>query len=153
MEIPGGRSWAERAFRALDTDSRGSLHAEELLNQIKASGTYTNKQLAQLVGQLEAKEAGITIAEFKELISGRNFVKKVLEQNLMIPKFFIRTSSDVMRRLKQIPSIPWARRLLISHRYTKRTKNGGGVPFAQLMDSTHKLEISIRCSPCNLSAR
>ena len=87
MGIPGGRSWAERAFRALDTDSRGSLHAEELLNQIKASGTYTNKQLAQLVGQLEAKEAGITIAEFEELISGRNFVKKVLEQNLIIPNY------------------------------------------------------------------
>ena len=71
----------------MDTDSRGYLHAEELLSQIKASGTYTNKQIAQLVAQLEAKEVGITIAEFEELISGRNFVKKVLEQNLIIPNY------------------------------------------------------------------
>ena len=39
-EIP--LKWSERAFNALDTEGRGFIYKDELLNHIKASGTITN---------------------------------------------------------------------------------------------------------------
>jgi Ca2+-binding EF-hand superfamily protein len=34
--------WSSRAFRALDTDNRGYIFKDELLDHIRASGTHTN---------------------------------------------------------------------------------------------------------------
>lgn len=34
--------WSSRAFRALDTDNRGYIFKDELLDHIKTSGTHTN---------------------------------------------------------------------------------------------------------------
>jgi hypothetical protein len=34
--------WSARAFDALDTEGRGFIYKDELLNHIKASGTITN---------------------------------------------------------------------------------------------------------------
>jgi Ca2+-binding EF-hand superfamily protein len=79
--------WSIRAFQALDSDSRGFLFKDELLDHIKASGTITTHQLRDLVSILEEKTSKdkIYLEEFEELIKGRNFIKTVLENNLVIP--------------------------------------------------------------------
>jgi Ca2+-binding EF-hand superfamily protein len=79
--------WSIRAFQALDSDSRGFLYKDELLDHIKASGTITTHQLRDLVSILEEKTSKdkIYLEEFEELIKGRNFIKTVLENNLVIP--------------------------------------------------------------------
>ena len=83
------RSWAERAFRALDTESRGFIFPDELIKQIKQSGSYTNNQLAQLILDLEGISGSISFEKFEVLIHGKNFIKKVLEHNLVIPNYKI----------------------------------------------------------------
>lgn len=79
--------WSIRAFQALDSDSRGFLYKDELLDHIKTSGTITTHQLRELVSSLEEKTSKdkIYLEEFEELIKGRNFIKAVLENNLIIP--------------------------------------------------------------------
>jgi Ca2+-binding EF-hand superfamily protein len=79
--------WSIRAFQALDSDSRGFLYKDELLDHIKTSGTITTHQLRELVSSLEEKTSKdkIYLEEFEELIKGRNFIKAVLENNLVIP--------------------------------------------------------------------
>jgi len=79
--------WSLRAYQALDSDSRGFLYKDELLDHIKASGTITTHQLRDLVSILEEKTSKdkIYLEEFEELIKGRNFIKTVLENNLVIP--------------------------------------------------------------------
>jgi Ca2+-binding EF-hand superfamily protein len=79
--------WSIRAFQALDSDSRGFLYKDELLDHIKSSGTITTHQLRELVSSLEEKTSKdkIYLEEFEELIKGRNFIKAVLENNLVIP--------------------------------------------------------------------
>lgn len=79
--------WSIRAFQALDSDSRGFLYKDELLDHIKTSGTITTHQLRELVSSLEEKTSKdkIYLEEFEELIKGRNFIKTVLENNLVIP--------------------------------------------------------------------
>jgi Ca2+-binding EF-hand superfamily protein len=79
--------WSIRAFQALDSDSRGFLYKDELLDHIKSSGTITTHQLRDMVSSLEEKTSKdkIYLEEFEELIKGRNFIKAVLENNLVIP--------------------------------------------------------------------
>jgi hypothetical protein len=79
--------WSIRAFQALDSDSRGFLYKDELLDHIKSSGTITTHQLRDMVSSLEEKTSKdkIYLEEFEELIKGRNFIKTVLENNLVIP--------------------------------------------------------------------
>lgn len=81
--------WSSKAFKALDNDNRGYIFKDELLNHIKASGTYTNHQLSYLVETLEkmAPREPITSKTFEELIHATNFIKIVLENNLAIPQF------------------------------------------------------------------
>jgi Ca2+-binding EF-hand superfamily protein len=81
--------WSSRAFRAIDTDSRGYIFKDELLNHIKASGTMATQQLAQLVQTLEAMAPRdpISLSAFDNLICGINFIKNVLENNLAVPQF------------------------------------------------------------------
>jgi hypothetical protein len=71
----------------LDSDCRGYLFKDELLDHIKSSGTITTHQLRDLVSSLEEKTSKdkIYLEEFEELIKGRNFIKTVLENNLVIP--------------------------------------------------------------------
>lgn len=81
--------WSTRAFKALDTENRGYILKDELLDHIKASGTYTNKQLKIVVKMLKARNPRdpIHLKEFEQIIAGHNFVKNVLENNLIIPQF------------------------------------------------------------------
>ncbi len=79
--------WSIRAFQALDSDSRGFIYKDELLDHIRTSGTITTHQLLDMVHTLEEKgpKHKIYLEEFEELIKGRNFIKTVLENNLIIP--------------------------------------------------------------------
>jgi Ca2+-binding EF-hand superfamily protein len=81
--------WSTKAFHALDSENRGYLYKDEILDHIKGSGTYTNKQLKGIVHRLEQKAAfeKITFSEFEEMISGRNFMKLVLENSLVVPMY------------------------------------------------------------------
>ena len=45
--------WSTKAFHALDSENRGYLYKDEILDHIKGSGTYTNKQLKGIVHRLE----------------------------------------------------------------------------------------------------
>ena len=87
MHIP--TKWSVRAFQALDFDNRGYIFKDEILAHIKASGTYKSHQIRDLVQILEAKSSKdrIDLNEFEELIKGRNFIKNVLENNLVIPQY------------------------------------------------------------------
>lgn len=80
--------WAGRAFKALDRDNRGYLLKHEILEQIKKAGVISHLQLAAIVNALESKSAKdqISFAEFESLISN-NFIKRVLENTLIIPQF------------------------------------------------------------------
>jgi hypothetical protein len=82
-------TWPERAFKALDSEGRGYLFKHELLNHINASGTYTNYQLLQIVQWLESKapKDRIEYTEFEAQISGKLFIKNVLQNQLVIPQY------------------------------------------------------------------
>ena len=62
--------WSVRVFRALDSESRGHIFNYELLDHIKASGTYTNIQLRDLVAELEdlSPKEQIDVDFFEKLI-------------------------------------------------------------------------------------
>jgi hypothetical protein len=82
-------SWAGRAFKALDSDNRGYLFKNELLEQIKKGGVYSHHQLQTLINALECKapKDPIDFQEFEYLLHGQNFIKRVLENNLVIPMY------------------------------------------------------------------
>ena len=83
------KSWAGQAFTALDTENRGYLLKHELLDHFHHSGVYTHHGLAGLIAYLEAKshKCPITFEEFNEFSAKDNFVKRVLENNLIIPQY------------------------------------------------------------------
>ena len=82
-------SWSGRAFRSLDSENRGFLYKHELLNHIKHGGVYSHHQLQTLINALEVKSPKdpIDFQEFEYLLSGQNFIKRVLENNLVIPQY------------------------------------------------------------------
>jgi len=82
-------SWATRCFRALDCESRGYIFKHELLNHIKEGGVYFHEQLQTLINALECKSPKdpIEFAEFEYLITGQNFLKRVVEGSLVIPTY------------------------------------------------------------------
>lgn len=49
--------WSIRAFQALDSENRGYIEKDELLDHIKASGTITTQQLVDIVAILEEKSS------------------------------------------------------------------------------------------------
>ncbi len=79
--------WSIRAFQALDSEGRGYIYKDELLDQIKTSGTITTHRLKDMVSALEENgpKHKIYLEEFDNLIKGCNFIKTVLENNLIIP--------------------------------------------------------------------
>ena len=82
-------SWTGRAFRALDTECRGHLYKDEMLDLIQAEGVYSHHNLSQLIKILEAKDAKepISYKEFEDLTNGLIFLKRVYEYGLMIPQY------------------------------------------------------------------
>ena len=82
-------SWAGRAFKALDSENRGFLYKNELLDHIKKGGVYSHHQLQTLINALEVKSPKdpILFQEFEYLLHGQNFIKRVLENNLVIPQY------------------------------------------------------------------
>ena len=48
--------WSVRAFQALDSEARGYLYKDEILDHIRASGTLTNHQLYSVVEFLNEKD-------------------------------------------------------------------------------------------------
>jgi hypothetical protein len=82
-------SWAGRTFKALDSENRGFLYKHELLNHIKKGGVYSHHQLQTLINALEVKSPKdpIDFQEFEYLLHGQNFIKRVLENNLVIPTY------------------------------------------------------------------
>ena len=63
-------TWQERTFIALDSEGRGYIFRDEILDHIIASGTRTNKQLDSLVHDLESLQpcAQINYDTFNQLI-------------------------------------------------------------------------------------
>ena len=89
------QKWSTRAFKALDTEAKGFLYKDELLDHIKASGTYKSHQIRQVVEDLEARHHKdyIKLFQFDALVSGTNFLQRVLENNLVIRLYPTFTSS------------------------------------------------------------
>ena len=85
----GQTSLAGRAFKALDSENRGYLYKHELLNHIQKGGVYSHHQLQTLINALECKSPKdpIDFQEFEYLLHGQNFIKRVLENNLVIPQY------------------------------------------------------------------
>jgi len=82
-------TWSGRAFRALDSENRGFLFKHELLNHIKKGGVYSHHQLQTLINALEVKapKDPIDFQEFEQLLGGQNFIKRVLENQLIFPQY------------------------------------------------------------------
>lgn len=97
------KSWAGQAFMALDTENRGYLLKHELLDHFHHSGVYTHHGLAGLIAYLEAKshKCPITFEEFNEFSAKDNFVKRVLENNLIIPQY-INVKKVLLEAFKEI---------------------------------------------------
>ena len=78
-------------FRALDSEGRGYLIRDEIVDHIDASGTRFHGQIESLVQTLESKRRHyndpIHFQEFEQLLAGRTFTKKIFENSLIIPQF------------------------------------------------------------------
>lgn len=79
--------WATRAFEALDRESRGYLYKHEILDHIKMNGVDSHRQLVNLIQVLESKysKEPIALHEFEKFMEGENFIKRVLENTLVMP--------------------------------------------------------------------
>lgn len=82
-------SWNARAFKSLDSENRGYLLKHELIEHIKAAGTIKHLQVQALLETLAVKgpKDQITFWEFEVMVAGKQFVKRVLENNLVIPSY------------------------------------------------------------------
>ena len=89
METAQIESWDNRAFKALDTEAKGYLTRDEILDLLVNQGVYNHHSLAELIRNLEAKDPKdqILFEEFKKLVHGLFFLKRVLEWDLTIPHF------------------------------------------------------------------
>lgn len=80
------------------------MYKHEILDHIKKSGVYSHSQLAELIRTLEAKASKdpIEFAEFESYISGDNFIKRVLENTLIMPMFpsFVRNFEKCYNDIK-----------------------------------------------------
>ena len=96
--------WANRAFSALDRENRGFLYKHEILDHIQKGGVYSHHQLANLISALEAKSSKdpIDFKEFESFISGENFIKRVIENTLIMPMFptFIKNFERCFNEIK-----------------------------------------------------
>ncbi|CDW79921.1 glutaminase kidney mitochondrial-like [Stylonychia lemnae] len=77
------------AFKALDSGNRGFLFKEEIINLIRIEGISKHSSLQELNQLLKNKSytEPINQKEFTKIVSGQNFLKKVFEQDLIIPEF------------------------------------------------------------------
>ena len=89
METSQVESWDLRAFKAFDTEAKGYLYRDEILELLINQGVYNHHSLSVLIKNLEAKDSHdeISFEEFKKLVHGLFFLKRVLEWDLTIPHF------------------------------------------------------------------
>ena len=82
-------TWAGRAFVALDSDNRGYLFKHEIFEHIVKGGLDSHKQLASVVEYLDSKgpKDRIEFDEFEILVTSHQFLKRVLENNVVISQF------------------------------------------------------------------
>ena len=83
-------SWEVRAFRALDSDSRGALRKHEIMNFFVANGLRSHKVLDPVIQRLNsmALNYNITFEEFSLLGHVSDlFFKSILESRLVVPQF------------------------------------------------------------------
>jgi hypothetical protein len=107
------QEWDARAFAALDTDARGFIYKNELLELIEFCGVTSHHQLKPIVNSLHNRESKhpISLEEFAELTHSTNFIKKVLDVDnlLVIPQFkaFHKHLKNVYDEVKQDSSYQW----------------------------------------------
>lgn len=89
QQVHKTKSWAGRAFAALDCESRGYLLKHEILNHFIDNGVESHGALKTVTAILKAKshKCPITYDEFEQLVAQNNFMKKVIENSLVIPEF------------------------------------------------------------------
>ena len=82
-------SWLEMVYKVLDEENRGHIFAFEILDHIKFAGVSQHHQIQTLIQVLKSKDTyePIYFEEFKYLINSQSFIKKVIENQLVIPQF------------------------------------------------------------------
>lgn len=83
-------SWTAKAFRAIDTEAKGYLLKDEILDLLINQGVHCHHSLDPLIKALDEKKPDeqIDFNEFSHLTHGLFFIKRVLEWDLTIPHFY-----------------------------------------------------------------
>lgn len=85
---PAQISFSNRAFRALDTNSKGYLTKEELLRPIQYQGVETHGALQSLIHKVKTtNDYQFDAREFETMTTQYEFYKKVLSFDLVVPDF------------------------------------------------------------------
>ncbi len=83
-------SWEVRAFRALDSEGRGSLRKSEIMNFFIANGLRSHKVLDPVIQRLNNLPANhsITFEEFSAMGHVSDlFFNSILESRIIVPQF------------------------------------------------------------------
>jgi hypothetical protein len=82
-------SYFFNVFKSIDTENKNFLIKKDILEIIEEYGVYSHHQLQDLVAAVEKKfeTQCIYYPEFHELIYQNFFVRKMLDEDLVIPGF------------------------------------------------------------------